>query len=829
MLQDEGAHIDIDIADDWMNVNESGDDEDGDSDIESWELHNVVEEGNVERLTEILRPASKLPDVDFNPDPMQEEEEAEKEEVDVDKRDDDGLTPLHVALLNGQLDCLRLLLEAGAETLIRCEGSPGLHIAVSMGILPSFAQFSIEAVKALLASAPEVNILDDLGRSALHLCADFGLPAQTELLLQAGSLVNVRDRTGQFPAHYAASHPQVLSLLLAGGANACSLSGVRRSPLHAAADAGCRESIRLLLLAAPESLGMEDKWGLNALQLASRKKHVAAMEILQAAQTDPSADLKLDSGSSSALDPAPLLIVAPKECHLHITCGTPVRGASDTPPENDSRLTVLTHPDRGILRSSLLSDARTVWPSSVSPAAMVDVLRVHDYPYVKRLQEVCARLNRSTPTVFDQDVPIVNIGQLDSDTAICSASFQAALFAAGAAITAVNEVVSGRARHAFCPVRPPGHHAGPSGIVGCDNNPAGSHGFCLLNTAAIAAAYARCIHRPSPSSISPTTPQAGVRKVAIVDFDVHHGNGTQACVAGVLPTTHHLAFSTSLADGTLKIPQWKPWLDAADADQIFLAGTQGYGGKMEEAPDPHDEDGGCFYPGSGASCTTRGEWGEVGEGEEDYTPRPCGKEPGLQPEGPWVVNVGIPGPGARADLWRRAWVRRILPALDQFNPDLIIISAGFDAHRKDLVNCGYVGIEERDYAWITDAIIQVANKCCSGRIVSVLEGGYRIQGGVVSAFSRSVLAHVATLSQSTQQVWSSDVAEKEMFADRPEFCEEAQSEEDKIDEKHLNHSVDYPSLTRKRRREPVDYTALNAQMDLEKKTACFQNDDTKNT
>lgn len=103
-------------------------------------------------------------------------------------------------------------------------------------------------------------------------------------------------------------------------------------------------------------------------------------------------------------------------------------------------------------------------------------------------------------------------------------------------------------------------------------------------------------------------------------------------------------------------------------------------------------------------------------------------------------------------MWHRAWRDKILPAVAEFKPDLIIVSAGFDAHRKDVLNHNYIGVTERDYYWLTQQIVALADTVCRGRLVSALEGGYRIQGGIVSAFSRSVAAHVKALAEPHHQV-----------------------------------------------------------------------------
>jgi hypothetical protein len=131
-------------------------------------------------------------------------------------------------------------------------------------------------------------------------------------------------------------------------------------------------------------------------------------------------------------------------------------------------------------------------------------------------------------------------------------------------------------------------------------------------------------------------------------------------------------------------------------------------------------------------------------------------------DGPRVIDVGIPGPGFHPALWRRAWRDKALPALANFKPDLILVSAGFDAHRKDDINFRYIGATEADYEWLTDQIVQVANGCCEGRIVSVLEGGYNLRGrGACSAFARSVAAHVRAMAEPNFQAWDPAEGAKE--------------------------------------------------------------------
>ncbi len=237
-----------------------------------------------------------------------------------------------------------------------------------------------------------------------------------------------------------------------------------------------------------------------------------------------------------------------------------------------------------------------------------------------------------------QAVPNQGYAYIDGDTVVSPASGDAALHAAGAVCAAVDAVLEGEADNAFCAVRPPGHHAEPSR----------SMGFCLFNNVAIAAEYARSVR--------------AVERVAIVDFDVHHGNGTQT------------AFY--------------------EQPSVLYASTH-------QSP---------LYPGTGSVA-------ETGVGN--------------------IFNVPLAA-GSDGELFRKAVVEIIFRALHAFRPELILISAGFDAHRDDPLAA--LRLLEEDYAWISRELIGIADTWCRGRLVSTLEGGYHL-----GALGRSVAAHVREL------------------------------------------------------------------------------------
>src|SRR5689334_24251091 len=260
-----------------------------------------------------------------------------------------------------------------------------------------------------------------------------------------------------------------------------------------------------------------------------------------------------------------------------------------------------------------------------APRGSLDVVALcHPMEYVEAIREAS---------------PAEGLVRLDADTAMSPGSYEAALRAVGGARLAVDEVMAGKAANAFVATRPPGHHT----------ETARPMGFCLFNNAAIAARYAQQKH--------------GVERAAIVDFDVHHGNGSQEIF----------------------------WSDPT----VMYCSTH-------EMP---------LYPGTGA-VSERGEHNNI-------------------------VNAPLRA-GDGGEKFREAVSSVILPRLDGFKPDLVMISAGFDAHTRDpLANLNLV---EADFAWVTGKLMEVAGKYCGNRVVSVLEGGYDLQG-----LAQSVAAHVVTL------------------------------------------------------------------------------------
>ncbi len=254
-------------------------------------------------------------------------------------------------------------------------------------------------------------------------------------------------------------------------------------------------------------------------------------------------------------------------------------------------------------------------------ATREEIERVHEADYVDEVFEAA---------------PQEGLVWLDGDTAMNPHSLEAALHAAGANVQAVDMVMAGEARRAFCAVRPPGHHAERDRAMG----------FCIFNNVAVGAAHAISVH--------------GLERVAILDFDVHHGNGTEDIFSGD---------SRVLLCSTFQHP---------------------------------------FYPGTGAGDTA-----------------------------PNIVNCPLPAMTDGADF--RATLRaHWLPALEAFEPQLILVSAGFDGHIED--DMAQMRLREPDYEWITLEICDLADRHAEGRVISTLEGGYNL-----SALGRSVAAHIRAM------------------------------------------------------------------------------------
>jgi acetoin utilization deacetylase AcuC-like enzyme len=295
-------------------------------------------------------------------------------------------------------------------------------------------------------------------------------------------------------------------------------------------------------------------------------------------------------------------------------------------PENPGRLKAIT------VRLDDSGLAKRCRRGTFQPLDTRDLLRIHTAALVNQVQQVAA----------------AGGGYLDPDTVVSPQSAEVALSAAGACVAAVDAILGGEDRTALCLVRPPGHHATKDR----------SMGFCLFNNIALAARHALDRH--------------GLSRILIVDWDVHHGNGTQDIFY--------------------------------DDPQVFFYSIHRYGNG--------------FYPGTGAAEET-------------------GVGPGLGT----TLNLPVPYGTSRKD-YRALFAGALEKAADRSKPELVLVSAGFDAHRQDPI--GSLGLETEDFAWLTEQVLQVARAHAGGRLVSCLEGGYNLE-----ALAASVQVHLEGLLSAT--------------------------------------------------------------------------------
>ena len=285
-------------------------------------------------------------------------------------------------------------------------------------------------------------------------------------------------------------------------------------------------------------------------------------------------------------------------------------------PESPARITAI----KNALMASDLKQKLQFYEAPAASKAQLE--RAHSADYVEHIYNIA---------------PKAGLVRLDGDTAMGPMSLSAALHASGAVVLATDLVLQGKAKNAFCCVRPPGHHAGR----------ANSAGFCIFNHVTVGVAHALA--------------QFKIKRVAIIDFDVHHGDGTEDIFKG--------------------------------SPNVMLCSTFQH----------------PFYPHSGAESRSSN-----------------------------MINVPMPAKSTGADF-KKVFENTFKPALEAFSPDVIFVSAGFDAHVNDPL--ADLALTTSDYIWITEFIKRIANNCCAGRIISSLEGGYHLP-----SLSESALAHINSLA-----------------------------------------------------------------------------------
>ena len=518
----------------------------------------------------------------------------------------------------------------------------------------AYTKTPIEMANILFENKASVKYIDKAGYSCLHWAAAKGNTALCMEFLKRGCKINLQGDDGN-------------------------------TPLHLACCEGRIDTVKYLLK-RKANVHLRNKWGRNAIELAASEHRVDTMSHRKAAD-------RLRAEIRSAFYDHDgswrTLLVHHPECQEH-------EPRKDDEWEHPERIDVIM---KDIEEQNFFDCKKSLeYSSEFNRANVKSLLRVHSTQYIKFIHDLSKQVKLDgsvipfTPKV-QKSIAGVSEGEIKEDD-ICDTSFStgslpAARRAVGAVCHAVDRVLSGANRNAFCAVRPPGHHAGISGLL----KNATSCGFCIFNNVAVGALHALDQHN--------------LQRVAILDFDVHHGNGTEEIIDKYGDPSKLFFFSVHLYDRN----------------------------KSYE-----------FYPGTG---------------KDDYLLRNIVNAP-MKPlwrrdnassssgRGKRQARGTLLGFGGR-QKFKQIILQKLLPALRAFNPELILLSSGFDGSENDVGNCNHsigarsgCGLDLRpcDYYWAASKVQEIADICCNGRVVSVLEGGY---GQMVRyKLDRKNLAHCVT-------------------------------------------------------------------------------------
>ena len=381
-----------------------------------------------------------------------------------------------------------------------------------------------------------------------------------------------------------------------------------------------------------------------------------------------------------------------------------------------------------------------------------DILKCHDINYIEKLKNLCEQIrnevvnthnnknkhennknnhNKAENNNINYNLNCINTNPLyknsieekshyfkyqkyDIDTYLNAYSYENIYNTTGCVFDAIDLVMKGTVKNAFALIRPPGHH---SGFYGPVENPLGtSGGFCIVNNVCIGAAYAKYRYKNE------------ISKIAIVDFDVHHGNGTEEIVQMLKGKPFKHSIQTEKM-GTFINKQNKRlnWLDFDDPKNVLFVSTHLY----------FEDDPKVFYPYTG--------------GLDNNTL----KEDKIYPGG--ILNIPFGPKNNNPGDYKAIFKAKLIPRLHKFKPDLIMISAGFDGHENEIINNGNMKLNEFDFAYITQQIQFAADKYCNGRVISVLEGGYNVSCGLVSSFAQSAFFHARFLNLSINMFHCNDI------------------------------------------------------------------------
>uniref|UniRef100_A0A6S8HTR1 histone deacetylase n=1 Tax=Amphora coffeiformis TaxID=265554 RepID=A0A6S8HTR1_9STRA len=667
---------------------------------------------------------------------------------------------LHQAICEMDIESLQTQLSNSSYLMAEMDeaGFAPLHTACALRLKhPDHSVAAVELTKLLIQSGADVSVVDRNGNTALHWAARAGDREVVEILLRKSCPLEGRNKDGETPLHWGMRAGnfalEAVALLLDSGARANALNNKCRRPVDLAADGFMDEEHSIAFLRARDARDHHKKFS-KELKSALKHKNAEMRECRK--------NLLERSVHSRTL------VLHHPECLEHVP-----KSSSDWEAP-DRVITILEHlassMEEGCARPAV--HAHEVTLSTEFERAKLDLLkRVHGAEYLSFVHDLSKDLERKIKGSHDDEsdkpapvVPFTPMVQrtmikineehvklgVNSDTAFSAGSLRAARRAAGAVQHAVDCVLVGRNRNAFCVVRPPGHHAGVNGLLDGGE----SCGFCIFNNVAAGALYAITNERDLCG------------RCAIVDIDVHHGNGTEEIIRKFSDPSRLFFFSIHLYDNDnrKRAPnqfQYKFYPGTGSEDDLALnilnVPIQPLWRDQNPPATPALRTHNTRHKAKGAPKSTSDTQDDSSVGTPRGSAKNSDVEAGSMSAGSTTPQPGSGGSSGRV-AYRQAIQNRLLPALRAFNPDLILISAGFDAARGDVGNARHerggrermgLDLESEDYAWTTRKILEIADICCHGRVVSVLEGGYgrsappSVDTPNEAGLDRSVLAECA--------------------------------------------------------------------------------------
>ena len=613
----------------------------------------------------------------------------------------EGFNPIQYAALYSHVDIIKLLIQYGASIKCQVEGLPLLHLSLTFAMFNESKSKAIECFNYLYSNyyTELASERDRLGRSIFHLIVQFDLDeVLIDKHIDIENVVGLIDNNGQDLLSYFYiynSHKCFKTLL----DKANTLSEIVIKHKDFIEKCFIYNSFAVLMLTIDKTKQVFKKELVSQLQKIS-----SFYEVYQDTNIVPNAKnfishLEHNTPLTFSTKHKKTLLVYNTSCESHIKLPDDyhkrVKKRNEL-FENSDRLNMIISEPFGIIHNeSFKSNPTVIYESTDRKSSLIDILKCHDIEYINSIKQKCSSL------LGDDSKEHILI---DSDTYISKSTYDNIYNTTGCVFEAIDAVMTGKTNNSFAIIRPPGHHVGYYGAVDVSPLPK-SNGFCVVNNVCIGAAYCMYAYKDS------------IKKIAIVDFDVHHGNGTEE----IIQLLNNKTYTHEISDNNIcKINLTKtlthPWVDFKDAENVLFISLHYYNETNPKS----------FYPYTGSADTNTKKSSEIYPGG--------------------ILNIPFNANMKYSHDYRNAFRAKVVPRLFKFEPDIIFVSAGFDGHENENINGGNMLLQEYDYAFITEQLQYVANKFCKGRLVSVLEGGYNVKTGIVSSFAQSVMTHARFLN-----------------------------------------------------------------------------------